>query len=76
MSTPAFDLRARRAAYTRDFRTAIENLCDGATTLHAEVCGWPFRVNCEGTIAGVERQLGAMQALLIEMRGSIPKDAA
>jgi len=71
-----YDLKARRAARTRDAHTIIDNLNDGAATLHAEVCGWPFRVIRESTVVGVERQLEAMQALLIEMREFIPRDGA
>lgn len=70
------DLKARRAARPRDAHTVIDNLNDGAATLHAEVAGWPYRVVREGTIAGVERQLEAMQALVIELRGFIPQDGA
>ena len=67
-SNPVFDLVARRAARTRDDRAVIDNLIAGADALAAEVHGWPFRVVREGTIAGLERQLEAMQALLIELR--------
>lgn len=76
MNAPVYDIQARRAARTRDSRTVVDNIIDGAATLHAEVCGWPFRYIREGTIAGVERQLEAMQALLVELRGFIPQDGA
>ena len=75
-SNPVYDLLARRAARMRDARTIIDNLNDGAATLHSEVAGWPFRIVRESTIVGVERQLEAMQALLIELRGFIPQDGA
>jgi len=71
-----YDLQARRAARPRDAHTVIDNLNDGAATLHAEVAGWPFRVIRVSTIVGLERQLGAMQALLVELRGFIPQDGA
>ena len=76
MNAPVFDLSARRAARTRDSRAVIDNVIDSAATLHAEVCGWPFRVIRESTIAGLERQLEATQALLIELRGFVPQDGA
>jgi len=72
MTAPIYDIQARRAARTRDDRAIIDNLIAGADTLAAEVHGWPFRVVREGTIAGLERQLEAMQALLVELRGFVP----
>jgi len=79
MTASVYDIQARRASHRRDSRTVIDNLNDGAATLHAEVAGWPFRVIREGTIAGLERQLEAMQALLVELRAHIeggPTNAA
>ena len=75
MNAPVFDLAARRAARPRDARAVIDNVVDGAATLHAEVSGWPFRYLRTPDIEGIERQLVAMQALLIELRGLVPPKA-
>ena len=74
-----YDLQARRAVRPRDAYTIIENLNDGAATLHAEVASWPYRVMREGTIVGLERQMDAMRALLAELRAHVeggPTNAA
>ncbi|WP_347261437.1 hypothetical protein [Rudaea sp.] len=76
MTTPTIDLRARRAACTRDSRAVVDNIIDGAATLHAEVCGWPVRYLRTATIEGVERQLEALQFLLTELRAFTTQDGA
>jgi len=72
MSASAFDLTARRAARTRDARAVVDNIVAGAETLHAELASWPYRYLRTSQVEGVERQMFAMQALLVELRGHMP----
>lgn len=76
MTGEIFDLVARRAARRRDAVTIAGELRDAAQSLQARFASWPRIYLNTGHLEQAERELVAMQAALIELRGHVEEGNA
>jgi hypothetical protein len=76
MTVPVHDMDLRRALYGQDRGTIVDNVIDGAESLHALVSGWHLTALRESHVVGAEHSLVALQTMLIALRQHVPVSGA